>query len=374
MDKPHASRPDLTSYARDLAPILAILFVGAIELSGYHVSGVSALALTMFSIGFLLLLVTVFSAVHYAETIAHWAGEPYGTLILTIAVTTIEAALILSLISGDHGSPTLARDTVEAVIMLVTNGVIGLCLLVGGLHYREQTFSEQGANAYLSVLIVLAVITLILPNTTVAAPGPEYSRAQLAFIAAVSIALYGVFLFIQTVHHRDYFIGETGAGLESAGHAASPTRFEVARTAGLLVLSLLGAILLAETITKVIADGLEALHAPVSIIGIILATLVLLPEIGFSIKAARRNDLQRSINTALGSVLATIGLTIPVTAAVMLFLHKPMPLGLDPQKTVLLLLTFAVAFLSFGTGRTNILMGFVHLVVLAVYLLVSVLP
>jgi Ca2+:H+ antiporter len=321
----------------------------------------------------IILFGTVFAAVHHAEAIAHAVGEPLGTLIVTIAVTVIEVSLIASSTFGGQGGVTLARDTVFSVIMIVCNGLVGLCLLLGGLRYREQEFSEQGANAYLSVLVVLAGLTLVLPNYTTTLAGPVFSPAQLGFVSGLTIALYLVFLYIQTVHHRDYFVSN------GAGHGERGTQHRN-RHRGLvaggvwLVLALLGVILLAKKLTAVAVTGLAALGAPAGVAGVLLATLVLLPEMGIALGAARRNDLQRSINAALGSSLATIGLTIPAVAAVTLVLHQQLVLGLEPNDVVLLLLTFALSFLSFGMGRTNVLMGFVHLVMFAAFLLLTLLP
>jgi Ca2+:H+ antiporter len=356
-----------------LFPIVAVALAAGAALIGPE--GVAAIPLGVelfYGIAGIVLIGAVFAAVHHAETIAHVVGEPFGTLVVTIAVTVIEVSLIASIMLGGEGNAALARDTVFSVIMIVCNGLVGLCLLLGGLRYREQTFSEQGASAYLSVLIVLAGITLVLPNYTTTTPGPIFSGAQLAFVSVMTIALYLVFLFIQTVHHRDYFV-QQGAGHAGNAKSANGPR-EVVIGGAWLVLALVGVIMLAKKLAAVVATGLAAAGAPPAAAGVFLAMLVLLPEVGIAVRAARENDLQRSINAALGSTLATIGLTIPAVAMVTLALAQQLVLGLDAEHTVLLILTFAISFLSFGTGRTNILMGFVHLVMFAVFLFLTLVP
>src|SRR5712672_3330839 len=302
---------------------------------------------------------TVFAAVHHAEIIAHKIGEPYGTLLLTLAVTIIEVALIATIMLGEKAVPTLARDTVFAVVMIVCNGLVGICILAGGLRYREQDVQVSGSNLYLSVLAVLATITLILPNYTLTTPGPVYSAAQLAFVSVVTILLYGVFLYTQTIRHRDSFVG--GA----ADHA---------NDAALLLVSLLAVVLLAKKFSLVVDAAIAGVGAPPALAGVLVALLILLPEGVAALAAARSNDLQKSINLALGSSLATIGLTIPAVATAAYALDKQLVLGLNPQEMVLLVLTFVLSMLTFGTGRTNILFGLVHVVVFAVFVFLVLVP
>ena len=357
-----------------LFPIVAVALAAGAALIG--TAGVAAMPLggvLFYGIAGIVLIGTVFAAIHHAETIAHLVGEPFGTLVVTIAVTVIEVSLIASIMLDGEGNAALARDTVFSVIMIVCNGLVGLCLLLGGLRYREQAFSEQGASAYLSVLVVLAGITLVLPNYTTTTPGPIFSVGQLEFVSAMTIALYLVFLFIQTVQHRDYFVQNDAGHAGKAAGGASGLRQSLIGS-GWLVLALLGVILLAKKLAAGVASGLAALGAPPAAAGVFLAMLVLLPEVGIAVRAARQNDLQRSINAALGSTLATIGLTIPAVAVVTLALGQQLVLGLDPKDSELLLLTFAISFLSFGTGRTNMLMGFVHLVMFAVFLFLTLVP
>jgi Ca2+:H+ antiporter len=314
---------------------------------------------------------TVFAAVHHAEVIAERIGEPYGTLLLTLAVTIIEVALIATIMLGDKPVPALARDTVFAVVMIVCNGLVGLCIFIGGLRYREQDFQVSGANLYLSVLFVLATITLIMPNYTLTAPGPIYSAAQLGFVSVVTLILYAVFLYTQTIRHRDYFVNE------AAGGAADGERLSnrmLGLSIALLLVSLLAVVLLAKKFSLVVDIAIASIGAPPAFAGVLVALLILLPESVAAIAAARKNDLQKSINLALGSSLATIGLTIPAVAVAAYSLDMQLVLGLNAQEMVLLALTFIVSMLTFGTGRTNILFGLVHMVVFAVFLFMVFVP
>jgi Ca2+:H+ antiporter len=314
---------------------------------------------------------TVFAAVHHAEVIAQRIGEPYGTLLLTLAVTIIEVALIATIMLGEKPVPTLARDTVFAVVMIVCNGLVGICILVGGLRYREQDFQISGANLYLSVLVVLATITLVLPNYTLTTPGPIYSAGQLGFVSVVTVILYGVFLYIQTVRHRDYFINEKGSADDKVTQTSSRT---LMLSIVLLLVSLLAVVLLAKKFSLVVDAGAALIGAPPAFAGILVALLILLPESVAAISAARKNDLQKSINLALGSSLATIGLTIPAVAEAAYVLDKTLVLGLDQREMVLLAMTFVLSMLTFGTGRTNIMFGLVHTLVFAVFVFMVFVP
>ena len=262
---------------------------------------------------------TVFAAVHHAEVIAERIGEPYGTLLLTLAVTIIEVALIATIMLGDKPVPALARDTVFAVVMIVCNGLVGVCIFIGGLRYREQDFQVAGANLYLSVLFVMATITLIMPNYTLTAPGPIYSAAQLGFVSVVTLILYGVFLYTQTIRHRDYFISDARG--DAADGALLSNRM-LALSIALLLVSLLAVVLLAKKFSLVVDVGDCRIGAPPAFAGVLVALLILLPESVAAISAARKNDLQKSINLALGSSLATIGLTIPAVAVAAYALDK----------------------------------------------------
>lgn len=320
----------------------------------------------------LALVGTVFAAVYHAEVVAHRIGEPFGSLVLAVAVTVIEVALIVSImIVGGVDTTRLARDTVFAAVMIVCNGIVGLCLLAGGLRHREQVFQLQGAQAALSVIIPLTTLTLVLPNVTSTTIGPTFSSLQLAFVAIVSLALYGSFLFVQTVRHRDYFLPEVS---EEDAHALPPPSSVALLSAGLLFASLILVVVLAKLLTPTLELVIASIGAPRSVVGIVIAGLVLLPEGLASYRAARANRLQTSMNLALGSVLATIGLTIPAVAGVSILLSKPLTLGLGTKEELLLALTLIVSLLTIGTGRTSVLQGIVHLVVFAVFLFLSVVP
>ena len=325
----------------------------------------------MFAVVLLAILFgTVFAAVHHAEVIAERIGEPYGTLLLTLAVTIIEVALIATIMLGEKPVPALARDTVFAVVMIVCNGLVGVCIFIGGLRYREQDFQVSGANLYLSVLFVLATITLIMPNYTLTAPGPVYSAAQLGFVSVVTLILYGVFLYTQTIRHRDYFIGEAAGELPTA---LLPNRM-LALSIVLLLVSLLAVVLLAKKFSLVVDVATAMIGAPPAFAGVLVALLILLPECVAAVAAARKNDLQKSINLALGSSLATIGLTIPGGGGRRLRARKATGAGAQRAEMVLLLLTFILSMLTFGTGRTNILFGLVHMVVFAVFVFMVFVP
>lgn len=318
------------------------------------------------------LVATVFAAVYHAEVVAHRVGEPFGTLVLALAVTVIEVALIVSMmLDGKAGAAELARDTVFAAVMIVCNGIVGLCLLSGGVRHHEQGFQVQGALAAMAVLAALTTLTLIVPNVTVSAPGPQFSTAQVIFAGIVSLTLYVAFVFVQTVRHRDDFL-PAGNGEHSAG--PKPTVARSSASFGLLLVSLVAVVLLAKTLSPTIEASVDALGAPKAVVGILIAALVLLPEGMAALKAARANQLQTSLNLALGSALASIGLTIPAVAVVSLSLDRPLVLGLDAKGTTLLALTLLVGVITLGTGRTTLLQGIVHLVVFAAFLFLAVVP
>lgn len=314
---------------------------------------------------------TVFAAVHHAEVIAERIGEPYGTLLLTLAVTIIEVALIATIMLGEKPVPALARDTVFAVVMIVCNGLVGLCIFIGGLRFREQDFQVSGANSYLSVLFVMATITLIMPNYTLTSPGPVYSAAQLGFVSVVTLILYGVFLYTQTTRHRDYFINDSAG--DPTGESQLSNKM-LTLSIVLLVVALLAVVLLSKKFSLVVDIAIASVGAPPAFAGVLVALLILLPESVAAVAAARKNDLQKSINLALGSSLATIGLTIPAVAVVAYAFDKQLLLGLNAPEMVLLMLTFIISMLTFGTGRTNILFGLVHMVVFAVFLFMVFVP
>jgi Ca2+:H+ antiporter len=351
-------------------PALAVLLFAAATAFGIGFTP-SAPGIVFAVVLLVILFGTVFAAVHHAEVIAQRIGEPYGTLLLTMAVTVIEVALIATIMLGDKAVPTLARDTVFAVVMIVCNGLVGVCILAGGWRFREQEFQVTGSSVYLSVLIVLGTITLILPNYTLTTPGPLYSTAQLGFVSIITVILYGVFLYTQTSLHRDYFIVENDA--EGDGHAPTSNR-TLAISLALLLVSLLAVVLLAKKFSLVVDAGAAAIGAPPAFAGILVALLILLPESVAAIAAARKNDLQKSINLALGSSIATIGLTVPAVAVAAYMLDKQLVLGLGAREMILLVMTFLLSMLTFGTGRTNILFGLVHVLVFAVFVFMVFVP
>lgn len=321
-------------------------------------------------VGLMVLLGVVFACVHHADVIAHRTGEPYGTLVLTIAVTVIEVALILSIMLAGDGQPTLARETVFSVIMIVCNGVVGICIILGGLRYGEQGFQVPGISAYLIVLMPLATMVLILPTYTTSVPGPYYTSGQLSFVALATLLLYGVFLYVQTVRHRNYFLSDLVSGADDA----APGARQLWESVVMLLVGLVAVVLLAKSVAGSIETVVSAVGAPVEAVGLLVALLVLLPETVAALGAARRNELQKSLNLALGSSLATIGLTIPAVSVLALILEAPLELGVDMHDTVLLVLTFAVSIVTFGAGRTNILPGFVHLALFAIFVFLVFVP
>lgn len=316
------------------------------------------------------LIAAVLAAVHHAEVIAHRIGEPFGTLVLALAVTTIEVALIVSLmIAGGAEATALARDTVFAAVMIILNGIVGLCLLVGGIRHSEQTFNMSGANVALTVLGALTILTMLLPNVTTSTQGPTYAPSQLAFVAVVSLVLYLTFVFVQTVRHSEYFLGPEAGSV----HAAPPLLTAIAASA-LLVAALVGVVMIGKALSPYIEGAVHALGAPRTLVGVIIAGIVLMPEGLAAVRAASANRLQDSLNLALGSALASIGLTIPAVAVVSLVMGVPLTLGLDDKGIVLLTLSLFMAVLSLRTGVTTVLNGVVHLVIFATYLLVVIVP
>jgi Ca2+:H+ antiporter len=316
---------------------------------------------------------SVFAAVYHAEVVAHRIGEPYGTLVLALAVTLIEVALIVSLmIAGGTDAAALARDTVFAAVMIILNGIIGLCLLVGGLEHREQTFSLDGVSAALVALAAIVILTLVFPNFTVTTPGPYYSPSQLLLIAVVSLAIYGAFVFAQTIGHRGIFVHDPAE--EEQQHASPPGNGVAIASAFLLLACLAPVVLLAKKLAPSLEAGVARVGAPNAVVGVIIAAIVLLPEGLAALRAARANRLQTSLNLALGSALASIGLTIPAVSVLSLYMHTQLVLGIDNKATVLLLLSLFITAIALRTGRTIVLHGIVLLVIFVVYLFTTVIP
>jgi Ca2+:H+ antiporter len=320
------------------------------------------------------LVACVLAAVHHAEIIAHRVGEPLGTVLLAIAVTVIEVGLIVSMmLGGGPATAALARDTVFASVMIILNGMVGICLLVSALRHGEQSFGLYGVNMTLAALAAISVITLVLPNTTISAPGPSYTDSQLAFVAIASLVLYVAFFLVSTVGRRDYFLPERGSTYQSSDHAIVGAGVAVA-SGILLIASLAAVILLAKVLAPLIETFVANAGAPKAVVGVIIAVIVLLPESLAALNAARANRLQTSLNLALGSAMASIGLTIPAVAAISIATGWTLALGLDLKGTVLLALSLLVSTLSLGTGRTIGLQGVIHLVLFAVYLFTTVVP
>lgn len=316
-----------------------------------------------------LLMAAVFAAVYHAEEVAHLMGEPIGTLVLTMAVTVIELALIVSLMLTGKATPTLVRDTVFSVVMIITTGLVGACLLVGGIRYREQSFDVTSAKIYLAMLIVFTTLSIILPNYTSSAPEGLYSTSQLAFMSVAITALYAVFVFTQTVRHRHYFSGD-----HDPPDSGASSRGKLIVSILLLCVALTAVVLLAKLFAIEVNASVAAVGAPPGVSGVIIAAIVLLPESIAAVRAASRDNLQKSLNLVLGSSLATIGLTIPAIAVANIILQKPLVLGLDPRDMALVVMTLAASILTFGTGRTNVLFGFLHLVIFGTFLFFAFVP
>jgi Ca2+:H+ antiporter len=352
-------------------PSWAILFPAA---------GVAAVLASIYATGTIgtivaavLLIGSVVAAVHHAEVVAHRVGEPFGTLVLAVAVTVIEVSLIVSLmLSGSGDVAALARDTVFAAIMIILNFILGLCLLTGGLKHGEQRFTLRGISAALATLAALVVLSLILPNYTTSAAGPVYAPSQLVFVAIISLVLYGTFVLVQTVRHRDYFL--PAGNVEPEEHAPPPSDRTAWTAFGVLLVALVVVVILAKGLSAQVEEAILAAGLPLGIVGVVIAALVLAPESLAAYNAARQNRLQTSLNLALGSALASIGLTIPAVAIVSLVMGLPLAMGIDPKGMTLLALSLFVTTISLGTGRTTVLQGVVHLVIFAAYLFTTIVP
>jgi Ca2+:H+ antiporter len=320
------------------------------------------------------LIGAVLVAVHHAEVVAHRVGEPLGTLVLALAVTAIEVALILSMMmAGGQDMAVLPRDSIYAAVMIICNGVVGLCILLGGLEHREQTFRVEGAGAGLAALIVMTTLTLVMPVFTISTPPGTFNIPQLAFVAVMSAVLWGIFIFVQTVRHRDYFIPPSHAPNEDT-HAKPPTSRLAWMSFGLLIVSLVAVVGLAKMLSPTIEHAVEKAKAPRAVVGIVIAALVLLPETWAAVRAARANRLQSSMNLAVGSALASIGLTVPAVVLASILFNLPLVLGLEPKDIVLLAMTFLVSAVTLGTGRTYMMQGAVHLVLFAAFLFLALVP
>ena len=354
-----------------LAPLIAI--VALVLTWGRHLGTVPVILVAA------ALAAAVLAAVHHAEVVAHRVGEPFGSLVLAVAVTIIEVALIVTLmISGGKDTASLARDTVFAAVMITCNGIVGLSLFVGAVKYRLISFNAEGTGAALATVTTLAVMTMVVPTFTTSAPGPEFTSSQLVFAAVISLALYGMFVSTQTRRHRDFFlpVAHDGEPLddEHDEHAEPPTNSETWTSLGLLLVSLVAVVGLAKVESPAIESGVAAAGFPQSFVGVVIALLVLLPETLAAARAARGNRIQTSLNLALGSAMASIGLTIPAIAIASIWLDGPLLLGLGPVQMVLLALTVVVSVLTVVPGRATRLQGGVHLVLLAAFVFLAVNP
>jgi Ca2+:H+ antiporter len=350
--------------------VIAPVFSGAVFAAAMFGVGGGGLFIAIVAAS---LAASVFAAVHHADVVAHRVGEPYGTLVLALAVTLIEVALIVSLmIAGGEEAAGLARDTVFAAVMIILNGIIGLCLLVGGLKHREQSFSLDGVSAALVALGAIVVLTLVFPNYTVTTPGPYYSPSQLVLIAVVSLVIYGAFVFAQTIGHRGIFVPDDPAELDQ--HAPPPSNGVTAASAVLLLACLSAVVLLAKKLAPSLEAAVAHVGAPNAVVGVIIAAIVLLPEGMAAVRAARANRLQTSLNLALGSALASIGLTIPTVSVLSLYMQTRLMLGIDTKSTVLLMLSLFITAIALRTGRTILMHGIVLLVIFVVYLFTTVVP
>lgn len=323
----------------------------------------------------------VLAAVHHAEVIAHRVGEPFGSLVLAVAVTVIEVALIVSLmLSGGEKTASLARDTVFAAVMITCNGIVGLSLLAGTLRRRVAVFNAEGTGGALATVATLSTLSLVLPSFTTSARGPAFSSAQLAFAAVVSLAMYGLFVLTQTVRHRDYFLPVTTetregkAEVAEVEHAPRPSGRTALASLGLLLVALVSVVGLAKVESPVIELAVANAGLPQAVVGVVIALLVLLPETIAAVRAARRGQIQISLNLALGSAMASIGLTIPAIAVMSIWLKGPLLLGLGGTHMVLLALTVAVSTLTVVPGRATLLQSGVHLGLFAAFLFLAVSP
>jgi Ca2+:H+ antiporter len=319
---------------------------------------------------FAIIMSSAFAVVHHAESVAVRVGEPLGTLVLTLSVIGIEVMMISAVMLTGEGKPALARDTMFGIVMIVLNGMVGIALLLGGLRHHEQEYNLQGATSYLSLIVPLTVLGLVLPNFTSASSGPTLSVFQSVFLAIMSLGIYSLFLVIQNWRHREYFVQPAkgiGHPLETSahGHATNSITYH----ALFLVMYLLPVVVLAEEIAVPIDHGIEVLHAPLALGGFLVAALILSPESLSATRAALANDLQRSINILLGSVLASIGLTIPAVLTIGLVTGKTIVMGLSPADSLLLVLTLAISALTFTSNRTNVLLGAVHLLLFLAYVM-----
>jgi len=347
-----------------IAAVVVLAFAWGRTLPGFAVAIVTAF-----------LAGAVLAAVHHAEVVAHRVGEPFGSLVLAVAVTVIEVALIVTLmVAGAAAAETLARDTVFAAVIITSNGIVGLSILVGTRRQAVVSFNAEGAGAALATVATLATLSLVLPNFTVSHPGPVFSPAQLTFAAVTALVVYGLFVALQAGRHREYFLPvAAGTGDRHDDHATPSTR-EALISLALLVVALVGVVGSAKLVSPTLERAVEAAGLPVSVVGVLIAMLILLPETLAAARAAQRGLMQTSLNLAFGSAMASIGLTIPTIAVASIWLPTPLHLGLEPLHIVLFALTCLVTALTIIPGRATLLQAGVHLALLAAYLFLAVSP
>jgi Ca2+:H+ antiporter len=347
-------------------PVLAVLVLAATW-------GTKPVAVVLVIVG-ALLAGSVLAAVHHAEVVAHRVGEPFGSLTLAVAVTVIEVALIVTLmVSGGSETSTLARDTVFAAVMITCNGIVGLSVLVGALKRRVAVFNAEGTASALATVATLATLSLVVPRFTTSRPGPEFSAEQLAFAAVASIALYGLFVVVQTVRHRDYFL-PVGVETDASEHATPPSNAEALGSLAVLVVALVAVVGLAKIESPAIEDAVAAIGAPPSAVGVVIALLVLAPETLAALRSAQRDRVQTSFNLAFGSAMASIGLTIPAIAVASIWLEGPLVLGLGATQIVMLATTVMAGALTVLPGRATVQEGGVHLALFAAFLFLAIKP
>jgi Ca2+:H+ antiporter len=361
-------RSTLTSWTT-LVPVIASVMLAIAW--GRELTDVLVVLVTVLLAG------AVLAAVHHAEVVAHRVGEPYGSLVLAVAVTVIEVALIVALmISGDGKTETLARDTVFAAVMITCNGIVGLSILVGAFHRSVVSFNAEGAGAALATVTTLATLGMVVPNFTTSTAGPAFSPGQLAFAAVTALALYGLFVALQAGRHRDYFLPVAASGEVEwqDAHAEPPSAQTALLSSFLLLVALVAVVGNAKLVSPTIERTVTAAELPLSVVGVLIAVLVLAPETLAAVRAARRHRLQISLNLAFGSAMASIGLTIPAISIASIWLPVPLHLGLSPTHIVLLALTCIVAVLTVVPGRATLLQAGVHLALLGAYLFLSFIP
>ena len=357
---------------------LAVLTLTVLLLAKSWVAGTAeqpALLAVVLAVICGVILAAAVAIVRHADELAHRLGEPFGTLLLTLAITGLEVCMVAFVMSTGEPKPDLARDTMFAVVMLVLNGFMGVALVLGGLRHREQPYNLQSANAFLSMILPLTVLGLVLPDYTRSVDGPMLSKFQMVFLSLMSAGIYGVFLFVQNRRHRGFFMMPAElaeAAADTAAQTAAPAPVRAHSTlyhAVMLGLYGLPLVLLAKQMAAPLDDVVLRFGAPPALAGFILAVLVLTPESIAAVRAALANRLQRAVNILLGSVLASIGLTIPLVIAVSLVTGRTLELGLNPASTVMLLLTLGTSMLTFSVPRTNVLSGCVHLLLFGMYLM-----